>query len=178
VIAVLLLGGCASEARFLWEEYTRAGVQAVANKQYGRAEGYLTRAAEKAEALGPQEVGRSLNNLGELYRRQGRSAEAERYFTQALALKESQLGEEHPDVATSLNNLARLYVTQGRDFEAVPLLERSLAIQEKTLDDEHPALAPTLTLLAQAYRHLGRDADVFEVEVRIHRLREEPSPRR
>jgi tetratricopeptide (TPR) repeat protein len=174
-VAALLLAGCASNERFLWEEYTTAGIQAVRVGQYARAEQLLTRAAQKAEGLGPQEMGRSLNNLAELYRRQGRAAEAERYFTQALRVKESELGEDHPDVATSLNNLAQLYVAQGRDFEAAPLLERSLAIQEKALDAEHPVLGRTLTLLGEVYRHLGREDALVEVEARKRLLREENS---
>jgi tetratricopeptide (TPR) repeat protein len=174
-VAALLLAGCASSERFLWEEYTSAGIQAVRAGQYARAEQLLTRAAKKAEELGPQEKGRSLNNLAELYRRQGRATEAERYFTQALSVKESELGEDHPDVATSLNNLAQLYVAQGRDFEAAPLLERSLAIQEKALDAEHPVLGRTLTLLGEVYRHLGREDALIEVEQRKRLLREEES---
>ena len=174
--ALLLLGGCASNDRFLWEEYTNAGIQAVRAGHYARAEQLLTRAAQKADDLGAQEKGRSLNNLAELYRRQGRAADAERYFTEALTVKESQLGPDHPDVATSLNNLAQLYVAQGRDLDAMLLLERSLAIQERTLDVEHPVLSRTLTLLGEVYRHLGRDDAAFEIEVRKRLLREEPSP--
>jgi tetratricopeptide (TPR) repeat protein len=175
LLAVLLLAGCVSNQRFLWEEYTTAGIQAVRVGHYARAEQFLTRAAQKAEELGPQERGRSLNNLAELYRRQGRAADAERYFTQALSLKEAELGEDHPDVATSLNNLAQLYVMQKRDLEAAPLLERSLAIQGKALDAEHPVLGRTMTLLAEVYRHLGREGDAFELEVRKRMLREDPA---
>ena len=174
--AVLMLAGCASNERFLWEEYTTAGIQAVRVGHYARAEQFLTRAAKKAEELGPQEKGRSFNNLAELYRRQGRAADAERYFTLALKVKESELGPDHPDVATSLNNLAQLYVAQGRDSDAAPLLERSLAIQAKALDAEHPVLGRTLTLLAEVYRHLGREEDAFELEVRKRLLREAPPP--
>ncbi len=48
------------------------------------------------------------NNLGELYRLQGRYAEAEPLYKRALAIKEKVLGPEHPEVATSLNNLGLL----------------------------------------------------------------------
>jgi tetratricopeptide (TPR) repeat protein len=174
----LLVAGCASSPRLLWEEYTSAGLQAYGAGQYGRAEMYLNRAARKAEDLGPQELGRSLNNLAELARRQGRAAEAERLFARALAVKEMGLGPDHPDVATSLNNLAQIYVAQGRDAAAAPLLERSLGIQEKALDPEHPVLRRTLTLLAEVYRHLGRAEEAFILDVRARMLREEPAPER
>ena len=178
MFALLLLAGCASSERLLWEEYTSEGLRAYGAGQYGRAQMFLSRAAQKAEELGPQELGRSLNNLGELARRRGQTAEAERYFARALAVKETGLGLDHPDVATTLTNLAQVYRAQSRDAEAVPLLERSLAIQEKALDAEHPVLRRTLTLLAEVYRQLGRADDAFIMEVRARMLREAPARER
>jgi tetratricopeptide (TPR) repeat protein len=176
VAVTVALAGCASSERLLWEEYTSAGLQAYGAGQYARAEMYLNRAADKAEDLGPQELGRSLNNLAELARRRGNAKEAERLFLRALAVKEVGLGRDHPDVATTLNNLAQVYVAQQREAEAVPLLERSLAIQEAALDDEHPALRRTLTTLAEVYRRLGRDDDAFITEVKKRLLREDEEP--
>ncbi len=56
------------------------------------------------------------------------------------AIREQQLGANHPDVATSLNNLAYLYKSQGRYGEAEPLFARSLAIKQKMLPENHPSL--------------------------------------
>ena len=168
----LVLAGCASSAKLLWEEYTNAGLSAARAGQYTRASMFLNRAAQKAEELGPQELGRSLNNLAELARRRGQTAEAERLFLRALAVKEV-LGKDHPDVATSLNNLAAMYIAQGRETEAIPLLERSLTIQEQALDPEHPALRRTLVVLGDAYRHAGRAEDAFITDVRVRMLRDE-----
>ena len=72
----------------------------------------------------------SLNNLAELYRTQGRYAEAEPLYRRSLTIREAKLGPDHPDVATSLNNLAGLYRAQGRYAEAEPLYRRSLTIRE------------------------------------------------
>jgi tetratricopeptide (TPR) repeat protein len=55
-------------------------------------------------------VATSVNNLAELYRAQGRLAEAEPLLQRALALSEQALPEGHPDIATNLNNLADLYL--------------------------------------------------------------------
>ena len=169
---VLALAGCVSSAKLLWEEYTNAGLSAARAGQYNRASMFLNRAAQKAEELGPQERGRSLNNLAELARRRGQTAEAERLFMRALAVKEV-LGKDHPDVATTLNNLAQMYIAQSREAEAIPLLERSLTIQEKALDPEHPALRRTLVVLADAYRHTGRAEDAFITDVRVRMLRDD-----
>ena len=42
----------------------------------------------------------SLNNLAELYRAQGRYADAEPLYKRSLAIREKALGPDHPDVAT------------------------------------------------------------------------------
>jgi tetratricopeptide (TPR) repeat protein len=176
VAAALVLTACGSSARLLWEEYTSAGLGAYRAGQYNRAAMYLNRAAQKAEELGPLELGRSLNNLGELARLRGQTAEAERLFLRALAVKEL-LGPDSPEVATSLNNLAQVYITEGRDTDAIPLLERSLTIQEKALDPEHPALRRTLIVLGEVYRRVGRSEDAFITDVRARMLREEEPSR-
>jgi tetratricopeptide (TPR) repeat protein len=177
-LVLVALAGCASSARLLWEEYTSEGISSLGAGQYGRAEQFLNRALGKAEELGAQERGISLNSLGELYRRQGRARDAERMFLRALAVKEARLGADHPDVATTLTNLGLLYVAGGRDQTAAPLLERALLIQETRLGPQHPALARTLATLADAYRHLGREHDAFVLDVRARMLREEPAPGR
>jgi tetratricopeptide (TPR) repeat protein len=58
------------------------------------------------------DVATSLNNLANLYKSQGRFAEAEPLFLQALELSKRLLGQEHPNVAISLNDLALLYLEQ------------------------------------------------------------------
>ncbi len=81
----------------------------------------------------------------ELYRDQGKYAEAEPLYRRALAIDEKALGPEHPDVGQSLNNLAEGYHSQGRYAEAEPLYKRALAIFEKALGPEHPDVATACT---------------------------------
>src|SRR5437764_4307 len=73
---------------------------------------------DKAMAPDHPEAGASLNKLAELYRAQGRYAEAEPMYQRALAISEKALGPDHPDVGTLLNNLAELYRGQSRYAEA------------------------------------------------------------
>ena len=56
----------------------------------------------------------------------------------SLAIREKQLGDNHPDVATSLNNLASLYESQGKYEEAEPLYQRAIAILLEKLGKNHP----------------------------------------
>ena len=69
----------------------------------------------------------TLNNLAELYKEEGRYADAEPLCKRALAIREKALGPDHADVAQSLNNLADLYSAQGRHADAEPLYKRALA---------------------------------------------------
>ncbi len=81
------------------------------------------------------------NHLGELYRLQGRYAEAEPLYKRALAIKEKFLGPEHPEVATSLNNLGLLLNysvllrATDRSDEAERMEARAKAIRAKHARD-------------------------------------------
>jgi tetratricopeptide (TPR) repeat protein len=97
--------------------------------------------------------------LGNVYKAQGRYAEAEPAYRRSLAIWEKALGPEHPDVATALVSLAGLYLAQGRYAEAEPAYRRSLAIREKALGPDHPDVATALNNLAELYRAQGRYAE-------------------
>jgi tetratricopeptide (TPR) repeat protein len=74
----------------------------------------------------------ALNNLAELYRAQGKHAEAESLYQRALAIAEKVLGSEHPDVAQILNNLVLLYKEMGQEEEVERLEERVRTIRSTT----------------------------------------------
>ena len=73
----------------------------------------------------------ALNNLAVLYRDQGRYAEAEPLFRRSLAISETALGREHPDVAQSLNNLALLALARSDWARAADYWRRSTGIIER-----------------------------------------------
>jgi CHAT domain-containing protein len=118
----------------------------------------LARALDlKEKTLGPNhpDVAQSLNNLAELYRRQGAYAKAEPFYARALDIRRKSLGPNHPDVATGLNNLAGLYWAQGAYTKAEPLYARSLDILEKAFGPGHPDVAQSLNNLAVLYQAQG-----------------------
>ncbi len=145
----------------LWQSHITSGESAYREGDYTQAEEQFAAALTVAVGFGPQDprLATSLNNLAELYRVQGKYADAEPLYLRALAIVEKALGPEHPDVAASLNNLAALYHTQGRYAEAEPLFERSLAIREKVLGPEHPDVATSLNNLAVLYQAQGKYAE-------------------
>ncbi len=90
--------------------------------------------------------------------------ETEPLYQRALAIREQQLGAEHPDTATSLNNLALLYYAQGKYSEAEPLLLRALAIYEQQLGREHPTTQAVREMYSLLLRTTGRDAEAKQLE--------------
>ena len=90
----------------------------------------LKRALAIGEKAAPDHphVAKALNNLAELYRIQGRYAEAEALYKRALILGEKVLGPDHPDVGTYLSNFAGLRVSQEDWSDAVTLLKRGTDI--------------------------------------------------
>lgn len=84
-----------------------------------------------------------LGHYAALYFREGKLAEAEKFFKLALAARVEKLGEEHPVVATVLENLAIIYHRQGRYAEADAAYRRVMAIQEKRLGPRHPTVGHT-----------------------------------
>lgn len=94
-------------------------------------------------------VAASLNNLASFYQFQGKYAEAEPLFIQALAI--NQQADNHLNLAISLNNLAGLYKAQGKYTEAEALYVQALAIKQEALGEPHPSLATSLNNLASVY---------------------------
>ncbi len=70
--------------------------------------------------------------MGEVYRAQGRYAEAEPLYQRPLAIFEKALGPEHPHVAMTLENYAALLRQTARANEAERMEARAKAIRAKS----------------------------------------------
>jgi class 3 adenylate cyclase/tetratricopeptide (TPR) repeat protein len=93
-------------------------------------------------------------------------------YERALAMREKQLGPEHPDTAHSLNDLGCLLRDQGDRAGARPLFERALAINEKQLGPEHPDTASSLNNLASLLQDQGDRAGARPLYERALAIRE------
>jgi tetratricopeptide (TPR) repeat protein len=121
---------------------------------------HLAEASKQFEAAGNQEALASCFAwFALLYRLQGRYAEAELRYLQALEIYQRQLGADHLEVATNLNNLALLYRLQGRYAEAEPCYLQALEIRQRQLGADHPDLAVSLNNLAKLYESQGHYAE-------------------
>jgi Tetratricopeptide repeat len=88
----------------------------------------LERAIAADEAtLGPNHpaVARKLVDLADLYRQDGRYADAEALCTRALTIQQRALGPKNPETVRTLKELAAVYRAQGRNREADDLLSQA-----------------------------------------------------
>jgi CHAT domain-containing protein/tetratricopeptide (TPR) repeat protein len=121
-----------------------------------------------------KDLAASLNNLAGLYKLQGRWADAEPLYDEALNICRKLFGKTaNNDLATSLNNLAGLYKLQGRWADAEPLYDEALNICRKLFGKTaNNDLATILNNLARFYESQGRltDAeDLYNEALKIYR---------
>ncbi len=99
-----------------------------------------------------------INNRAHAHADRGEIDVALPLFERSLALRRSQLGDEHLSVALARHNLARALILSGRGDEAEELIEQALATRRSVLGDEHPAVAYTASLRALQDFHRGEYA--------------------
>ena len=97
----------------------------------------------------------------------GAYAEARPFYERALAIRETQLGPDHPSTATSLNNLGELHRAMGAYAEARPFYERALAIKETQLGPDHPDTATSLNDLAGLFKAIGEYEKALPMRERV-----------
>ena len=98
-----------------------------------------------------EDLGRVLENIGNVFFRRRMSKEAQQSLQKALQVKELHYGKEHPEVARTLVNLGNAYGALGDAKQRKELLERALVIIERHYGKEHPQVAITLVNLGNAY---------------------------
>ena len=90
--------------------------------------------------------------LAAVHTLRGAYDEAQRLFARALAVREAELGPDHPRVAGVLVNLAAVHRARGERAEARALLERALASEERVFGADSPLVAGVLVNLAALRR--------------------------
>ena len=114
----------------------------------------------------------SLNNLAGFYFDQGRYAQAEPHFEQALQLSSMMLGDTDPNTIISRNNLALLYHKRGRYELAESYYKKTLQMSRETLGDTHPSTLNILNNLALLFHQWGRYSEAeprYEKALRLRR---------
>lgn len=108
----------------------------------------------------------SLSNRAEKFFLRGDYVQAETYYKKALAIREQNLGVDHPHTASTYHNLARFYSALERYEEAELFYHKALSSRERTFGPDHPAVADMLEQYAVLLRKLQR-----EREARIQAIR-------
>ncbi len=97
-----------------------------------------------------------INNMGLLLQAQGRLADAEPYYREALQGHRRVLGDEHPDTLISITSMAALLNAQTRYAEAEQLVRESLPINIRVRGEDHWRTAEARSLLGAALAGLER----------------------
>jgi len=141
------------------------------------AETLLKHALEIAESSGQTtDIDVIRADLASLYRAEGKEAEAERIFRDAVAADGAANGKgSNQDYSGSLNvmMLARQYKDQGRLQDAEEYYNRALAAMEQNPDPNARVLLPqALDELGDLYHSEGRDSEAENLFLRALDLRE------
>jgi tetratricopeptide (TPR) repeat protein len=114
----------------------------------------------------------SINQQAETFLAQGKYAQAQPLFEQALAIRRRLLTDDHPYTATSYNNLAVSLNAQGKLTSAQSYFEKPLRIQRRLLTDNHPATAGSYNNLGANLEAQGKYAQaqpLYEKALAIYR---------
>jgi eukaryotic-like serine/threonine-protein kinase len=121
----------------------------------------------------PQTEGAIRYTIGAAYRALGKYEEARPHLERSLAVREKELGADHPDTLTSMNDLAGLYHDQGKYEKAEPLYLEVLQEREKKLGADHLHTLTSKNNLALLYRDQGKYAEAEALFLEVLRRREE-----
>jgi tetratricopeptide (TPR) repeat protein len=156
--------------------YNRLGMLHYNRLQTGEYEDYLTEQnlvidcfqqaitiSRKSGDADQNSLAASLNNLAGLYESQGKWAEAEPLYDEALAIRRTLFGARpNNGLAASLNNLAGLYESQGKWAEAEPLYDQALAMLEHILAPNHPNIKIVRNNLQSLRQKLAKSQQTIE----------------
>jgi CHAT domain-containing protein/tetratricopeptide (TPR) repeat protein len=156
-----------TELEAKWKELDAAAVKAFQAGRYADALKAAEPALELARRLyaaiefpdGHENLATSLNHVGVLYKKQGRGADAERLYKEALDLQKRLYKGDHAELASGLDNLAALYLSQGKYVLAEPLFRDALAMRKRLFTGDHPDVATSLEFLGDLHKAQGRLTD-------------------
>jgi tetratricopeptide (TPR) repeat protein len=120
-------------------------------------------AAEQGAEVAQEDEAAALTARAAALRQAGKISEAIPLAQQVLAIREKQLGPDHPDIEKAIHDLAEAYQDQGRFMDAEPLYQRALAMRENALGPYHPDVAESLAKLGRLYYLRDRNADAESV---------------
>ncbi|MBS1990934.1 MAG: tetratricopeptide repeat protein [Cyanobacteria bacterium SZAS LIN-2] len=120
----------------MWERYNNMGQNAMSQGKQADAEGQFRLAVKEAEDISAKDpkdpkLAKSLNDLANCLRQQGKFPEAEEHYKRALEVKQKAVGPLHKDLIGIYDNYAKLLRATGREAEAKKMEQHAQAIFAK-----------------------------------------------
>jgi eukaryotic-like serine/threonine-protein kinase len=149
----------------------------AARGQYARAESLLVDARAILLARGPEDsiAAATLSALGGLRRQQGRYAEAEALYVQALKIDRSPRGAGPLRLADDLDDLGVVLEEAGNLARADSMYQQALSLRRERLDADHPRVIASLHHLGALREKQGEyaaaerlDREVLERRRRVY----------
>jgi tetratricopeptide (TPR) repeat protein len=109
----------------------------------------------------------TMNRLGDLYRYEGKYADAEALLSKSLVGLRRILGDEHPWTLGAMNNMALMREYQGKYTEAEALFSKALEGYRRVLGEEQPSTLNTTNNLADLYVDQSRFAEAAALLQRV-----------
>jgi serine/threonine-protein kinase len=126
---------------------------------------------EAADGADPLALADAVLELAEAYRHLERHNESILGWRRVLALRETALGTDHPDVAFAMARLGAALGSQGRSREALVLIEQALEIKRRH-GEEDAELLQVLGALAVNLARNGQYRKADEINQRLMKLSE------
>lgn len=118
--------------------------------------------SQRALALSKELTADTYNNIGRVYKNQGRCSLSMKYFRKALKIRKDVLGEEHYSTATSYNNIGTLLNDQGDYPQALEYYFKALGIRESVLGENHADTASSYNNIGLAFYNQGNYAKALD----------------
>jgi tetratricopeptide (TPR) repeat protein len=137
-----------------WEILRKQSEQSLLEGKLEAAEKQWLEVVKKAEALGGKEGPRfvsSIERLADVYAKQGRLAQAEALYSEALVTKTRVLPPHSLHTAASVNNMAKISYFQGKYDDAERFALRFLELYKANFPSHHPDVACALQNVATLY---------------------------
>ena len=147
-----------------------AGARYLEGRQWARSAEMLVRRLGQVDRLPEADL---LTHLASVHRVHGEFEEALALHVRALAIRERELGDEHPHVAAALHNLANVYEATGKLAEALTLHERALAMMQRSLGPSHPNVALSYNSQAVIHEQRGEHERALELHTRALAIHEQ-----
>ncbi|MGH9666955.1 MAG: tetratricopeptide repeat protein, partial [Bryobacteraceae bacterium] len=173
VVWLLLLPLCAFSDSGTFDRNVKSGAEAVGRHQFQEAEWSLRAALSEAEGFAENDprVRKVLNALIEVYRIEGKYAEAEPLLERMVAFDERTAGEDTFRLADTLEDQGQVLLATGQGDRAEQAFRRALGIREETLGADNEALIEPLHNIIRALQAQEKFADAEPLAQRAIRIR-------